>query len=90
MLMTFDTNQAKSIGKKIGVDWNRIDVEQFKKGLTVELEHGTKLGHATNVTADDPITTGRIAHAHLLEFPDYYDRLEKMEKEAEEYWQTDK
>jgi hypothetical protein len=38
------------------------------------------------VTNDDPILSGKIALAHLNEFPDYYDRLEKMEKEADEYW----
>ena len=37
---------------------------------------------ATNVTGDDPITTGKIALAHLNEFPDYYTRLEAMEGQA--------
>ena len=38
---------------------------------------------STNVTDDDPVTTGKIALAHLNEFSDYYARLERMEKEAE-------
>lgn len=54
--------------------------------MDVELEHGT-IDPATNVTNDDPIMTGKIALAHLNEFPDYYDRLEEMEEEAEEYWE---
>jgi hypothetical protein len=40
----------------------------------------------TNVTNDDPILTGKIALAHLNEFPDYYDRLETLEKEADKFW----
>jgi len=51
-------------------------------GLEVELEHGRR-DPKTDVTHDDPITTGRIALAHLNELPDYYTRLAKMEAEAE-------
>jgi hypothetical protein len=54
-------------------------------GLEVELEHGRR-DPATNVSDDDEIITGKIALAHLNEFPDYYTRLEKMEAEAEAYW----
>jgi hypothetical protein len=54
-------------------------------GMDVELEHG-KVDPHTNVSDDDPLVTGKIALAHLNEFPDYYDRLTKMEEEAEEYW----
>ena len=54
--------------------------------MDVELEHGT-IDPATNVTNDDPIMTGKIALAHLNEFSDYYDRLEEMEEEAEEFWE---
>jgi hypothetical protein len=54
-------------------------------GMDVELEHGSH-DEETNVTNDDPLTTGKIALAHLKEFPDYYTRLDKMEKEAEDYW----
>ena len=70
------------IGAKLGIDWRRFDVEQFRMGLDVELEHGLH-DPSTDVTGDDPILTGKIALAHLNEFPDYYTRLEKMEKEAE-------
>lgn len=34
------------------------------------------------MTGDDPIPTGKIALAHLKEFPDDYERLERMEREA--------
>ena len=54
-------------------------------GLEVELEHGARDAQ-TNVTSDDALITGKIALAHLREFPDYYTRLSAMEKEADEYW----
>jgi hypothetical protein len=77
----FTTEQAREIGDKLGIDWSRFDVEQFRMGLDVELEHGLH-DPSTNVTGDDPILTGKIALAHLNEFADYYTRLEKMEREA--------
>jgi hypothetical protein len=79
----FTTEQATEIGDKLNMDWDRFDVEQFRMGLDVELEHGLN-EPATDVTGNDPILTGKIALAHLNEFADYYTRLEKMEREAEE------
>jgi hypothetical protein len=81
----FSEDKAREIGEKLGIDWSKWDVEQFRRGMDVELEHGTENLH-TNVTNDDPLTTGKIALAHLNEFPDYYTRLDKMEKEADKYW----
>lgn len=78
----FTLDQARQIGETLGIDWSRFDVEQFRMGLDVELEHGLH-DPSTNVTGDDPIVTGKIALAHLNEFPDYYTRLAKMEREAE-------
>ena len=78
----FTAEEARQIGKSLGIDWSRYDFEQYRMGLDVELEHG-KVDHHTNVTNDDPIMTGKIVLAHLNEFPDYYTRLDKMEKEAE-------
>jgi len=78
----FTIEETKKIGEELGIDWKDFDVDQFRRGLDVELEHGTR-DPETNVTNDDPIMTGKIALAHLREFSDYYDRLEKMEKEAE-------
>jgi hypothetical protein len=65
----------------LGLDWSHFDVEQFRMGLDVELEHGL-VSPSTDVTGDDPILTGKIALAHLNEFADYYIRLEKMERKA--------
>ena len=83
--MVFTAEEAKAIGEKLGLKWDKFDVDQFRRGMDVELEHGTR-DSLTNVTNDDPLMIGKIALAHLNEFPDYYDRLEKMEREAEEFW----
>lgn len=79
---SFSREEAEEIGEQLGIDWSKHDVEQFRMGLDVELEHGLIDSH-TNVTNDDFIMTGKIALAHLNEFSDYYTRLEKMEDEAE-------
>jgi hypothetical protein len=85
----FSAEEGRAIGERIGIDWStsRFDVEQFRMGLEVELEHG-RHDPATNVSDDDELTTGKIARAHLNEFPDYYTRLAKMEAEAERYWSS--
>lgn len=80
----FTTKQAKEIGENLGIKWDKFDIEQFRMGIDVELEHGT-IDENTNVTDDDPLITGKIALAHLNEFSDYYTRLDKMEKEAEQF-----
>ena len=78
----FTEEQAKEIGEKLGVKWDKYDIEQFRMGMDVELEHGT-VDSNTNVTNDDPLMTGKITLAHLNELPDYYTRLYKMEEEGE-------
>ena len=77
----FTAEEAKKTGDSLGIRWDKFDVEQFRMGMDVELEHGLR-DPSTNVTNDDPVITGKIALAHLNEIPDYYDRLEKMEEEA--------
>lgn len=74
----FTTEEAIEIARELGIDFTKFDVEQFRMGLDVELEHGTR-NPKTDVTGDDPILTGKIALAHLNEFSDYYTRLVKME-----------
>jgi hypothetical protein len=81
----FSYDEAKQIGDTLGIDWGVFGVEQFQMGLGVELEHGTS-DPQTNVTNDDALITGKIALAHLKEFPDYYTRLSVMEKAAKAYW----
>jgi hypothetical protein len=77
--------EAQRVGDAIGVDWSRFALEQFRAGMDVELEHGSR-DPQTDVTHDDPILTGKIALAHMKEFPDYYERLGRMEAEAEREW----
>ncbi len=85
----FTPDQAKSTGEQLGIRWDKFDLEQFRAGLGVELEHGA-VTPTTDVTNDDPLLTGKIALAHLTEFPDYYTRLAKMETEAKRFWNSKK
>jgi rubrerythrin len=85
----FTPQEAAQIASALGIDFNKVkfDLNQFTMGVNTELEHGRKY-NPTNVTGDDPITTGKIALAHLREFPDYYTRLAKLEQEAKAYFST--
>lgn len=75
------TDEARSIGMRLGINWAQIDLEQFRRGIEVELDHGA---HApeTNVTGDDLMLTGKIAWTHLKEIRDYYTQLDRLEAEA--------
>jgi hypothetical protein len=81
----FTLEEARAIGGQLGIDQAGFDFEEFRRGLEVELELGSR-DSATNVTSDDGALTGKIAWAHLKEFPDYYTRLDKLETEADEFW----
>lgn len=81
----FTREDAKKVGDKLGINWSVFDLDQFTLGMNVELEHGS-IHRSTDVTKNDPILTGKIAIAHMFEFPDYYVRLTRMEEEAEAYW----
>lgn len=83
--LEIDDEIAQQIGDKIGVKWDMFGVDQFRRGMAVEFEHGLR-DKQTNVTNNDLEMTGKIAWAHLKEFPDYYTRLEVMEEEAEKFW----
>lgn len=85
----FSSKEAKAIGDSLGIDWKKFDIEQFRMGIDVELEHG-RHDPRTNVTNDDTLVTGKIALAHLNEFPDYYTRLDKLEKEAKKFYASNK
>lgn len=84
----FTVEEASRYGEEVGIVWasSPFDVEQFRVGMNVELEHGLR-DALTNVTGDDPHITAKIALAHLNEFPDYYTRLERMEEEAKRDWE---
>lgn len=82
------TTDAENIAAMIGINWTtaRFDLDQFRRGMEVEFEHGLR-DPQTNVTNDDPVITGKIAWAHLKEFPDYYARLDTLEAEAKKFWE---
>ena len=82
-----DVEEARKVGTALGMDWKKVDLQQFRRGLEVELEHGAR-DPETNVTNDELTLTGKIAWAHLKEFQDYYARLDKLEAEADAYWAT--
>lgn len=91
MKKTVSIDEAKTVATAIGIDWKNVkfSIEDFCKGMNVEFEHGSR-DPETNVTNDDPIITGKIAWAHLKEFPDYYTRLNILEKEADAFWSQKK
>ncbi len=82
MKKEFTPAEAKEIGEQIGVDFAKFNLNEFRVGLSVELEHGSR-DPETNVTNDDLFITGKIAWAHLKEIPDYYSRLRIMESDQE-------
>ena len=80
--MAFTTEEARRIGEQMASTGRaRRSTSSSTVRLDVELEHGLH-DLLTDVTGDDPVLTGKIALAHLKEFPDYYTRLEKMEEQA--------
>ncbi len=87
MHRTVSAADAKSVADSIGIDWSTaaFALEEFRAGMEVEYEHGSH-DPQTDVTHDDPVVTGKIAWAHLKEYPDYYRRLSVLESEAEAFW----
>lgn len=84
MKRTYSHDEAADIATRLGIDFTAVGfgLDQFQAGLNIEAEHGGA-DASTNVTDDDPLTTGKIALAHLNEMPDYYTRLKSMEAQAE-------
>lgn len=85
-MVKVNKNQAYSIGKLLNIDFRKYPLKLWMKAMNIELEHGSKMGSLTNVTNNNLLKTGQIALAHILEYPDYYERLIKMEKDAHKYW----
>ena len=85
--MKVSKKTAKKIAKHIKLNLQTIDIDTFTYGLNVELEHGKKFG-LTNITNDNLLLTTKIVLAHLLEFPDYYQRLYILEKKADLFWKN--
>lgn len=87
--MKFTKDDALYFIKKVKLDMSDklFTVDDLVKGMNVELEHGFR-DLFTNVTGNDLVTTGKIALAHLTEFPDYYRRLDVLESEADAFWKN--
>ena len=75
----FSIDDAQRIGNKLGVDWNKVDTEQFRIGLGVESEHDD--GSELDVVGSEK-DLGKIVLAHLKEVPDYYTKLKQVEEEG--------
>jgi len=94
--MKITTEKARELAEKFSLNLDVIPLQEWKRGIEVELEHGIqsapmeKMIGKTNVTNDDLVVTAMIALAHIIEFPDYYYRLDQMEKQAEKYWKNKK
>ena len=83
-MVTFTSDDALAALQEIGIDLaaEGIALDAVVAGMNVELEHGSRF-EDLDVTSDDAVTSAKIALAHLREFPDYYERLERMEAEAD-------
>lgn len=88
--MKINIKQAEKLAELNKINLEVINFSEWHYGLNVELEHGKKLGLITNITNDNISTTVKIVMAHLIEFPDYYKRLQKLENSADKYWSKKK
>jgi len=84
-MFTADDAALALVGADVDISDERYRLDDVRDGMNVELEHGTRYPDL-DVTGDDPVITAKIALAHLREFPDYYQRLEVMEREADAAW----
>jgi hypothetical protein len=71
--------------KEYNINANVVPIYWMAYGIMIEFEHG-KINKLTNVSDDDYLITAKIALAHIIEYPDYYKRLRKMEMDAEKAW----
>jgi hypothetical protein len=77
------SEEAKRIGEALHIDWNHVDLEQFRQGL---------MGKSTEDSTpeagpiyDGVLMSGKIVLTHMQEFPDYFTRLAKLEEEVYAY-----
>jgi hypothetical protein len=75
---------AKRIGEALHLDWDHVDLEQFRQELMGKQTQ--EIGDPeTALTHDGVLQTGQVVLAHMEEFPDYFSRLEKLRAEADDY-----
>jgi hypothetical protein len=78
------SDEAKRIGEALHVDWEQVDLEQFRQGLMGEHEQAA-IDPETGLTYEGVLLTGKVVLAHMQEFPDYFTRLAKLKEEVDEY-----
>ncbi len=83
--MKINKPEAIKLAKKYNINLDIIPIDEWHYGLNVELEHGNKL---TNITKNNKDINSKIVIAHLLESPNYYKHLKKMEEKMDKYWST--
>lgn len=79
----FTIKDAVWVANELGIKFDKFSIKDLLRGMNIELEHGSS-NSITNVTNDDLIMTGKIALAHLMEFPNYYNEeygLPALERE---------
>ena len=84
--MKINIKQAQKLAINYKINLDVINFSEWHYGLNVELEHGKKFGIITNITNNNILITAKIVIAHLIEFPDYYKRLQKLETAADKFW----
>jgi hypothetical protein len=69
---------ARCIGESLYIDWDQVDLVQFRWELTGN--------HRTSAKApqSDPAFV-KVVLTHIKEFPDYFTRLSKLKGEVNEY-----
>ena len=78
------SDEAKRIGDSLYIDWNQIDLEQFRQGL-IGNQRRAAMDSETGLIDDGVVLSGKIVLAHMQKFPDYFSRLEKLRAEANDY-----
>lgn len=77
-------DEAKRIGESLYIDWDQIDVEQYRQGLMGNHKQAT-VDPETGLAFESLLLSGQLVLTHMQEFPDYFARLEKLRAEADEY-----
>jgi len=80
-----DLAESRRIGDRLGIDWRQFAIQQFQQALNVEHGRVAREPELDSIN-DDVLLSGKIALAHLMEYPEYYARQAVMNKEADEYW----
>lgn len=76
--------EAKRIGESLYINWDQVDLEEFRQGL-MEDERQKPLNSVLQQPFEGVLLSGKVVLGHIQEFPDYFNRLEKLKSEADEY-----